>query len=119
MAYGDFNDLTRRMAPDTILHDKVFHIAKNLKYDGYQPRLAGMIFTFFDKKTSGRAVKNENISNKELHKPIIKKFKKRKLQSPFIDNVWGADLLDMQLISKFNKGIAFYYVLLINYLLFL
>ena len=43
----------------------------------------------------------------ELHKPIIKKFKKKKLQSPFIDNIWGADLADMQLISKFNKEIRF------------
>ena len=43
----------------------------------------------------------------ELHKPIIKKFKKRKLQSSFIDSIWGGDLVDMQLISKFNKGIHF------------
>ena len=40
----------------------------------------------------------------ELHKPIIKKFKKRKVYSEFKDNIWGADLADMQLISKFNKG---------------
>ena len=37
----------------------------------------------------------------ELHKPNIRKFKKRKVQSLFIDNIWGADLADMQLISKF------------------
>ena len=43
----------------------------------------------------------------DLHKPIIKKFKKRKVQSLFIDNIWGADLADMQSISKFNKGIRF------------
>ena len=41
----------------------------------------------------------------ELHKPIIKKFNKRKVQSPFIDNIWGDDLADMELLSKFNKGI--------------
>ena len=68
-----------------------------------------MVYKIFDKKTTGRTVKNENISNKELAeelpKPIIKKFKKKK--SPFIDNIWGADLADMQLISKFNKGIRF------------
>ena len=33
----------------------------------------------------------------ELHKPIIRKFNKRKVQSPFIDNIWGADIADMQL----------------------
>ena len=39
----------------------------------------------------------------ELHKAIIKKFKKRKVYSGFRDNIWGADLADTQLISKFNK----------------
>ena len=41
-----------------------------------------------------------------LHKPI-KKFKKINVQWPFIDNILGADLADMQLINKFNKGIHF------------
>ena len=43
----------------------------------------------------------------ELHKPIIRKFKKRKVQSPFIDNICVADFTDMQLKSKFNKRICF------------
>ena len=63
------------------------------------------------KKSSGRDIKTENVSNKklaeELHKPITRKFKKRKVHSSFIDNIWGDDLADMQLISKFNKGIRF------------
>ena len=57
------------------------------------------------------AVKNENMSNKELaeelHKSIIRKFKKRKVCSSFIDNIWDDDIADMQLIWKFNKGIRF------------
>ena len=61
-----------------------------------------------NKKTYDGTVKNEIIPNKELanelHKPIIRKCNKRKVHSPFIDNIWGADLADMQLISKFNKG---------------
>ena len=73
----------------------------------------------FDKKTSatrankfsGSGIKNGNISGQQLaeesHKPFIRKFNKRKVQSPFIGNIWGADLADMQLISKFNKGIPF------------
>ena len=56
-------------------------------------------------------IKYENISNKELakelHKTIIRKFNKRKAHSPFIDNIWGTDVADMQLISKFNKGFRF------------
>ena len=43
----------------------------------------------------------------ELHKPIIRKFRKRKVSSSFIDNIWDGDLDNMQLISKFNKGIRF------------
>ena len=70
-----------------------------------------MVYIVFDKKTSASGIKNEIIFNKELaeelHKPIIRKFKKRKVHSTFIDNVWGTDLADMQLISKFNKKFRF------------
>ena len=64
-----------------------------------------------DKSAFVGTIKNENISNKELseelHKPVIKKFKKRKLHLSFIDNIWGADITDMKLKNKFNDGIAF------------
>ena len=70
-----------------------------------------MVCKFFDKKTVGGTVKNEITQNKklaeELHKLIIRKFEKRKVHSPFIDNIWGTDLADMQLLSKFNKGTRF------------
>ena len=66
MAHGDFKDLTRKTASDKILSGKAFNIAKNPKYDGYQRGLASMVYRFFDKKTSGGAIKNENMSNKEL-----------------------------------------------------
>ena len=49
---------------------------------------------------------NEQLA-KELHKPIIRKFKKRKVYTGFKDIIWGADLADMYLISKFNKGFRF------------
>ena len=47
----------------------------------------------------------------ELHKPVIKKFNKRKLYSQFKDNIWGVDLTDMQSLSKKNKAIKCLYVL--------
>ena len=69
-----------------------------------------MVYKLFD-KPFGSSIKNDNISEKELveelHEPIIKNFKKQKVYSSFIDNIWGADLADMQLLSKFNKGIGF------------
>ena len=81
MAYKDFNDLTRRRSSDKILCDEVFNFTKNLKYDGYQRGLASMVYNIFDKKVSGVAIKNENISNKkltqEIHKTIIRKLKKK------------------------------------------
>ena len=58
MAYGDFEDLTRRTALDKILRDKAFNIAKNPKFDGYQRKLASLVYKFFDKKTSGNGIKN-------------------------------------------------------------
>ena len=80
MAYGDFKDLNRSLSADKILSDKAFNIAKNPKYDWCQRDLTSMVSNFFDEKTSGSGIKNENISNKELanelHKPIIWKFNK-------------------------------------------
>ena len=51
-------------------------------------------------------MQNQQLVN-ELHKPVIRKFKKRKVYSSFQGNIWGADLADKPLISKFNKGIRF------------
>ena len=48
------------------------------------------------------------IKNEELYKPIrIKKLKKRKKHSTFIDNIWVANFSDMKLINKLDKGIRF------------
>ena len=74
-----------------------------------------MVYKFFDKKSVGSGAKHVNTKlipqnkqlAKELHKPIIRKFEKRKVHAAFKDNIWGADLLDMQLLSKYNKGIRF------------
>ena len=60
-----------------------------------------------DKNTVGSGVnENKKLAN-ELHQPIIRKFNKRKVYSSSKDNIWGADLADMQLLSKFNKGIKY------------
>ena len=96
---------------DKVLRDKAFNIAKNPKYDGYQRGLASNVYKFFDKKSKGSGVNievnhNEQLA-KELHEPIIRSFKKRTVYSEFKDNIWGVDLADMQLISKFNKRFRF------------
>ena len=91
MAYGDFKDLKRRKASDNVLRDKAFNIAKNPKYDGYQRGIASMVYKFFDKKSTGSGINiplefNEQLA-KELHKPIIRNFKKRTVYSGFRDNI--------------------------------
>ena len=100
-------------------HDKaheVFNIAKNPKFDRYQSGLASMVYKFFDKKSASgigvamlankSAASNEIKQNlqlaEELHKPIVRNFEKRTVYSGFKDNIRGADLADMQLISKFK-----------------
>ena len=110
MDYEDFKDLKRRTFSDKVLRDKAFKIDKNTKYNGYQRGLASMVYKFFDKKSEGSSIVNnkENMQlAEELHKPFIRKFEKRKVYSSFRDNMWGADLAEMLLLSKFNRGFRF------------
>ena len=84
-----------------------------------------MVYKFFDKNSTAepsslermdsgfKKLKNTTKSNSsiladELHKPIIKKFDKRKVYSQFKDNIWGVDLADMQSLSRKNKGIKYF-----------
>ena len=109
MAYGKTKDLIKRTQSDKIQKDKVFKIASDPKYDDYQRGLASMVYKFFDKKSSGSGIVNEpnyQLAN-ELHKPIIRKFKKRRVYSSFRDNIWGTDLVDIQSLSKYNEGIKY------------
>ena len=99
--------LKRRTQSDRVLKDKAFKIASYQRSNGYERGLASMVYKFFDKQSKGAGLKeNQQLAN-ELHKPIIKKFNKRKVYSSFKDNIWGVDLADMQLISKYNKGIKY------------
>ena len=97
MAYDKSKDVAKRSQSDKVLRDKVFKIASDAKYDGYQRRIASMVYKIFDKKYSGSGIANEpnyQLAN-ELHKPIIKKFNKRKVYSSFRDNICSGDLADM------------------------
>ena len=64
---------------------------------------------FFDKKSSGTGVNSVLIYHlaKEIHRQIIRKFKRRKVYSSFRDNIWNVDLADMQSLRKYNKGIKY------------
>ena len=117
-AYADHKDLINRTEADKVLRDKAYDIASNPEFDGYQRGLASMVHKFFDKKSTGSGFKklkntaepsalarSSSILADERHKPIIRKFNKRKVYSQFKDNIWGVDLVDMQSLSRKNKGI--------------
>ena len=127
-AYADHKDLINRTKSDKVLRDKAYDIASNPEYDGYQRGLASMVYKVFDKKsTAGSTAKpsalartgggfkklknttkpSSSILADEIHKPIIRKFNKRKVYSQFKDNIWGVDLADMQSLSRKNKGIKY------------
>ena len=59
-----------------------------------------MVYKFFDKKPIGSGIASSSILADELHKPIIRKFNKRKVYSQFKDNICGIDLADMQSLSR-------------------
>ena len=105
MAYGKSKDLTERTQSDKVLRDK----ASDPKYDGYQRGLVSVVYKFFDKKSasvdksSGSGVDaepNYQLAS-QLHRQVFRKFKRRKVYSSFRDNIWGADLADMQSLSKY------------------
>ena len=108
--------MINRTKSDKVLRDKACNIASNPEYDGYQRGLASMVYKFFDKKSTGSGInttgpssleRSSSILADELHKPVIKKFNKRKVYSQFKDNIWGVDLADMQSLSRQNKGIKY------------
>ena len=103
------SNLTKRTQSDKVLKGKAFEIASNPKCDGYQRELASMAFKFFDKNSKGSGIKsmpNQQL-NKEFHKPITRKFLKRKVYFSFKINIWDVDLAEMQLIRKYNKEIRY------------
>ena len=106
-AYADHKDLINRTEADKVLRDKTYDIASNPEYDGYQRGLASMVYKFFDEKSTASGIASSSILPGELHKPVIKKFEKRKLYSQFKDNIWGVDLADMQSLSRKSKGIKY------------
>ena len=127
-AYAKYKDVENRLISDQKLRNSAYDIASNPKYGGYQRGLASMVYKCFDSKVapldkntiSGKGnakhttkpsslerTGNNKILAEELHKPVIKKFNKRKVYSLFRDNIWGVNLADTQSLSKKNKDIKY------------
>ena len=88
------------------MKDKAYKIAKNRRYTGYQKTLASMVHKFFDKKTGSDVSVNEQQAE-ELHKSVIKKFKRTKVNVGFKDNIWAANLTEMKSLSLKNKNVTY------------
>ena len=81
------------------MKDRAYEIVLNPTYDGYQRGLASMIYKFFDKIELGVSV-NEELAQ-ELHKPVIKKLKRR-VYARCKDNIWETELAEMGSLSSKN-----------------
>ena len=105
-AYNKYKDSVNRKQSDIVLKNEALKITTNPKVNGCQVGLAAMVYKFFNGRTKGSGIENTQLAE-ELHKPIIRNFKRKKVYSSFKDNIWGVDLAHMSLISKFNKGIKY------------
>ena len=72
------------------MKNRAYENAKNRKRDGYQTALGSMLYKFFFKKTGSGVSVNQQLAE-ELHKPVSKEFKRRKVYERFKDNDWAAD----------------------------
>ena len=105
-AYSDSKDLAKRTISDETLKDRAYEVARNCGFNGYQRALASMVYKVFDKKIGLGVSVNEQLAE-ELHKPVIKKFKRRKVYARFKDNIWAADLAEMESLSSKNKNVKY------------
>ena len=113
-AYSESKNLAKRTISDKIFKNRAYEIARNRGYDGYQRALASMVFKFFDQITGSGAIAkskawasvNEQLAE-EIHKPVTKKFKRRKIYVRFNDNIWAADLAEMESLSPKNKNVKY------------
>ena len=113
-AYSESKDLAKRTIAGTISKNRSYEIARNHGHDVYQMVLAKLVYKFFDKKTrsGGIATSKAGVSvnqqiAEDLHKPEAKKIKKRKVYARFKDNIWAADLAEMESLSSKNKNVNY------------
>ena len=107
--YSDSKDLGKRTISDKFLKERAIYneIARNCKDDWYPRALATMVYKVFDKRTGSGVNVNEQLAE-ELHQPVIKKFKRRKIYTRFKDNIWAANVAEM---GSFSCNINLKYLL--------
>ena len=103
--FSDTKELAKRTIWDRILKDTAYEIASNCNYDG--------VYKFFDKKAALWRSVNEQLAE-EFHKPVIKKFKRRKVCARFKGNIWTEDLSEMESLSSKNENESKYNKIIIK-----
>ena len=89
MVYAEYKDFSKIKESDKVLKDKAFKIASNPKYNGYERRLASVVYKTFNKLSTGSGIKSmsnqrpldlatQQLADK-LRKPIFRKLKKEKV----------------------------------------
>ena len=96
--------MNQRTISDKTLKVRAYEIARNCKYDGYQRTLASIAYKTFECKT-GVSVKEELAE--QLHQPVVKKFKKKKVYPRFKDNILAADLAGMGSLSSKTQNVEY------------
>ena len=66
-----------------------------------------MLYHFFKDKKRGSVVSVDEQLAEELRKPVTKRFKRRKVYARFKDNIWVADLAEMELLSSKNENVKY------------
>ena len=113
-SYSESKDLAKRTIPDKSLRDTAYEIARNHGYVVYQRAFGNMVYQFFDKEIGSGAIAaskagvsaNEQLAE-ELQKPVTKKFKRRKVYARLRDNIWAADLAEIESLSSNNKNVKY------------
>ena len=81
--FNKYRESVNRRQSDIVLKNKALKIATDPKVNGYHQRsLAAMVYKFFNERKKGSGIENKQLAE-ELHKPIIKNFKRRKVYSSF------------------------------------
>ena len=88
------------------MKDRAYEIARNCGYDGYQRGLACMVYKVFDRQTWSAVSADEQLAE-ELHEPVTKKFRRRKVYARFKGNIWSTDLAEVESLCFKNKNVKY------------
>ena len=119
-AYAKYKDLDNRLVSDKVLQEPAEKIAADQTKDGYQRMLATMVSKFFTNQImqEGSGL-NKQLSEgheipKELHCGIQHNFPTPKVVAMDTDNIWSADLVDIQKLKHSNSNNNYLFTVIVG-----